>query len=109
MLECTLKHVRLSVLLLTGLQICANAQSTFATLTGTVTDQSGAVLPGVSISGTNRQTGYTYTTKANESGQYTLANLVEGAYSIVATAAGFGEYKVDDVILTPRDVRRIDV
>ncbi len=87
----------------------AFAQSTFATLTGTVTDSSGASVPGATIEATNTGTGYKYTATSNDAGIYTLPNLLEGTYRLTASAAGFQEFVVEPVILNARDIRRIDV
>src|SRR5262245_15359870 len=53
----------------------AGAQSTFATLTGTVIDQSGAVLPGVTVTVTNVTTGVTRSVTSIGTGEYQLPNL----------------------------------
>ena len=87
----------------------AGAQSTFATLTGTITDASGAAVPGADIEAVNTGTGYKYTAKSNEAGIYTIANLLEGTYRLRATAQGFQEFVAENVILLARDIRRIDV
>jgi len=49
-----------------------SAQSTFATLTGTVADPSSAVLPGVTVTVTNQTTGLVRTTSTSSSGQYQI-------------------------------------
>ena len=65
----------------------ASAQE--ATLTGTVTDSTGAVLPGVTVTATNEATGNTFTGVTDESGIYRVAVRV-GAYRITAELQGFG-------------------
>src|SRR5215813_4253365 len=55
---------------------------TSATLRGLITDQSGAVLPGVSISVRNQQTGVERTTLSDETGNYQVAALPVGVYQI---------------------------
>lgn len=87
----------------------ASAQSTFATITGAVTDPNGAIVPGVKIEATHAGTNYKYSAASNEAGQYTLANLLDGTYTLRATAAGFQEFVARDIELSGRDVRRIDV
>jgi hypothetical protein len=84
-------------------------QSTFATLTGQVTDPSGAPVAGAQISVTNTGTGYEYKAASNEIGQYNIASLVEGVYLLKAAAPGFQEHVVQDIRLAARDIRRIDV
>ena len=67
------------------------AQTTFATITGTVTDATGAVIPNLKVTARNVATGIETTTKSNEAGIYTLAQLKEGEYTVRAQGAGFKE------------------
>ncbi len=60
-----------------------------ATITGTVTDPSGAVTPGVKIVITNVATGVTRNTITNSVGYYTAPNLIPGHYQLTTTAQGF--------------------
>ena len=60
------------------------AQTTFATITGTVTDQNEAVIPGVIVEATHLQSNYHYTAPSNQAGVFTLAQLREGAYTLRA-------------------------
>lgn len=91
------------------LSVPAAAQSTFATITGVVTDPNGALVPGVRIEAVHLATNYRYTATSNEAGQYTLANLREGAYDLRATAAGFQDFAVKEISLAGRDLRRVDI
>jgi hypothetical protein len=56
----------------------ALAQSTFATVTGTVTDSSGAIVPSASVIAENIKTGVKTTVTANDSGIYLFASLMPG-------------------------------
>ncbi len=58
-------------------------------VTGTVTDPSGAVVPGVTVTLTSLETGATQTTKTNQSGDYRFTLLKPGRYSVSASQAGF--------------------
>ena len=62
----------------------ALAQATRGTLLGTVTDQSGAALPGVTITATETRTNLSHTTVTNPTGNYTLPNIADGVYNIKA-------------------------
>lgn len=84
-------------------------QTTFATITGTVTDSSGAAVGNASISATNVETNITTTVQTNEVGIYTIAQLKEGTYSVKARAVGFKEFIAQDVVLVARDLRRLDI
>jgi hypothetical protein len=84
-------------------------QTTFATITGTVTDASGAAIPGASVVAVHRDSNYRYTAESNTTGGYTLAQLREGVYTVRVQAQGFKEFVVSDVQLVSLDVRRIDM
>jgi hypothetical protein len=81
----------LAIGLLLSLAVTASAfgQSTYATVSGTVADASGAVLPGVSVTATNTGTGVVATVVSNESGAYNFASLLPGAYKVSAELPGF--------------------
>src|SRR2546430_3314855 len=78
----------------------ANAQVTGATLSGTITDASGAVIPGVMISIKNRATGGVRNVTADEAGLYTAPNLQAGAYDVTAAAPGFNTVSQTNISLT---------
>ncbi|HTM51371.1 MAG TPA: carboxypeptidase-like regulatory domain-containing protein [Bryobacteraceae bacterium] len=87
----------------------ARGQSTFATVTGVVTDPAGAAVPGATVEAIHSQTNFRYTATANDEGQYTVANILDGRYTLEVKASGFQEYKVESLVLTVREVRRVDV
>src|ERR1700733_13326805 len=62
-----------------------------ATIVGTITDPSGSVIPNVSVSITNVDTGEVRTIKTNDDGQFTAPSLVIGHYNVKAEAPGFSE------------------
>ena len=74
-------------------------QTTNATLRGVVTDQSGAVLPGVSIIVRNQGTGVERTTLTDETGNYQVAALPVGTYQIEARLMGMKPELVKDLTL----------
>ena len=69
--------------------IPAHSQVTGATLTGTVTDPSGGVVAGATITAANTATGISREVKSDAAGLYTIANLVPGPYDIKVSATGF--------------------
>src|SRR5262245_6971073 len=89
--------------------ISLRAQTTYATITGTVTDASGAVLPGVRISARNVETNISAQTVSNDEGVYTITQLREGTYILSAQTSGFREFIAKDILLVARDVRRLDI
>src|SRR5215510_12996834 len=88
-----------SVLLLLVLTEVMFAQSSNATVSGTVADSTGAVLPGVTITATNNATGIVTTVISNESGVYNLASLLPGVYKISSELPGFQVQTYTDVQL----------
>src|SRR5262249_27844948 len=92
-----------------GLSLPMLGQSTMASVTGMVTDANAAAIPGVKIEATNLATNYKYTAVSNDSGQYTVTGLLNGAYTVRATASGFAEFVADNVELVQREVRRMDI
>jgi len=70
-----------------------------ATLTGTVSDATGAVLPGVTITATNTATGVVTTSLTNEAGAYTIPSLIPGTYTVSAELPGFQKQNYEKVEL----------
>src|SRR5437868_6049094 len=74
------------------------AQAT-AQISGTVRDQSGAVLPGVEVTATQTETGIARTAVTNETGSYVLANLALGPYKVEAALSGFRTFVQTGIVL----------
>jgi hypothetical protein len=70
-----------------------------AQISGTVRDQSGAVLPGVEVTATQTETGISRTTVTNETGSYVLPNLALGSYRLEAGLPGFRTYAQTGIVL----------
>src|SRR5438128_2164214 len=75
------------------------AQTTNATLGGTVSDASRALIPGVTVTATNTQTGIVSTVVSNETGAYQFASLQTGTYKVSAELPGFQTQTYNDVAL----------
>src|SRR5438309_8980776 len=82
-----------SVLALVGLIVLGNcpvhAQGFAAAITGTVTDTSGAVLPGTMVTVKHLETGLTRAVEADTSGDYSIPSLPVGEYELTAEKMGF--------------------
>src|SRR6266446_3186173 len=74
------------------------AQAT-AQISGSVRDQSGAVLPGAEVTATQTDTGIARSTVTNETGSYVLANLPLGPYKLEASLPGFRMFVQSGILL----------
>jgi len=86
----------------------AFAQRSSATIRGTVRDATEAVLPGVTITATNEDTGLTRATVSNSSGGYSLSDLPIGRYRVGAELTGFKTASRTSVMLRVADEFAID-
>src|SRR5437588_5775569 len=78
----------LSILLLCGTPYLF-AQSERGTVSGTIRDSTGAVIPGAKVAITNTATGVATNLTSNEVGEYTLPNLQVGSYNVKVEKEGF--------------------
>ena len=72
-----------------------NGQFNLGTVTGRVTDSSGAIIPACSIVIQNADTKAVRTAQADAEGIYSIAALPAGRYSIVASKSGFHEFRTE--------------
>src|SRR6187200_1083808 len=86
----------------------AAAQATGA-ITGIATDPSGAVLPGVTIDVTSRDTSQVRTAVTGADGFYTIPLVTPGVYQVKATLAGFRTSVRDNIIVTVNETVRADM
>jgi hypothetical protein len=86
----------------------ANAQDFRGGVVGKVTDESGGVLPGVTVTVTSRDTNVSNNAVTNESGAYTLLYLTPGAYRVSAELQGFKKVQRDNVEVRVGDRLEID-
>ena len=87
----------------------AAAQILYGSLTGTVTDQQKAAMPGVTVTAIN--TGTTVATEAvtDDAGNYTIRNLVPGIYDVTAVLQGFRELRQRGMNITAGNIIRADL
>ena len=76
------------------------AQVTTATISGTVSDASGAAVPDANVQVKNNGTGITQSTNTDGQGRFTVPSLVVGDYQVTATKAGFQTVVRDGITLT---------
>jgi hypothetical protein len=77
----------------------ASAQLSTAQLSGRITDESGAVLPGVTVTATQTDTGLTRSVTTDANGSYVLPNLPTGPYRLEAMLQGFRTYSQTGIVL----------
>src|ERR1041385_149727 len=75
----------------------ALAQTTNATLSGTVTDPTGARVPNVQVTAQNVQTGVALTNLTNEAGLYVFPSVQPGSYQLTAELPGFKTYVLNGI------------
>src|SRR5262245_23882954 len=103
-----MRSVRLLAWLLLA-SLSAFAQSDRGTMTGTVSDPTGAVIPGVGILATNVETAARYETATTETGNYTLPQLPSGTYQLSAELPGFKKYVRQGITVLVAQTLRLDV
>lgn len=77
----------------------ASAQAVYGSIFGTVTDNSGAVLPNVTVTVTDVSKGTTVNTKTNETGLYRVQHLIPDTYNVLAEGQGFSKTVVNNVVV----------
>ncbi len=103
-----MRKLVLMMLLVAAVGGAASAQETTGTITGVTTDQTGSVLPGVTVTVRNTDTRFTRTVVTNETGSYTAALLPIGAYEVVFELQGFQTVTERNITLHVNDRLQID-
>jgi hypothetical protein len=85
------------------------AQSITGSITGIVTDPSGAAIPGASVEIVNLDTNIRTTVASDPSGNYTATLLPRGQYRMEVTAPGFKKFVRESIVLQVQQTARIDV
>src|SRR2546422_1071893 len=100
-----LRYLSLALLLfaLCSLPLAAYAQSATATLSGTVTDQNGAIVPDVEVTVMNADTSTRRQVTTNDSGSFTVPLLPPGRYTITARRDGFAPVEIPNLVLNVGD------
>lgn len=85
------------------------AQSNVSSLTGMVSDSTGAVVAGVAITATNQNTAIATRTRTNAEGVYVFPSLVSGPYRVEFEAPGFKKNQLQSLVLETAQRARLDV
>jgi hypothetical protein len=86
-----------------------HAQTITASITGTVADPSGAVVPNVKVTATSVETNVAHTATTNDAGVYNLLFLSVGQYTVTAQAQGFKKTVVGPFALEVNQIARVDI
>src|ERR1043165_7585369 len=91
--------------------VCVNlfAQADRGTLTGTVSDPQGGVVPQAKVGLRNTQTGSQYETITTATGNYSLAQLPAGTYDLSVEFTGFKKHTQQGIIVQVAQTERVDV
>ena len=102
-----------AALLLASAAVLACAPNTYAqfraSITGSITDQTGAVVSGVSITLKDNQTGKTLSATSNGAGIYNFNALPPDTFTLSAVMPGFQTKTIDDLTITPEQSNNINV
>jgi Carboxypeptidase regulatory-like domain len=85
-----------------------NAQSTYGSISGTVTDASGAAVTGANVTLTNTSTSEKRTETSGDDGHYTFVNLFQGQYRIDVEKQGFKHFDRPNVIVQVQQDTHVD-
>src|SRR2546425_9741917 len=91
-----------------GLHSAALAQTGAASITGLLTDQSGAAAAGVTVTATNLATSVAYTAVSNRAGNYTITSVPVGTYVVKAELSGFKTATTKAIELEAKQIARLD-
>jgi hypothetical protein len=87
----------------------AHAQNYQTALTGTITDTTGAIVPGAAVTVVNVATNATRTAPATSTGSYFVGNLPISRYTLTTSALGFGSIETKDIELVVGQIRQLDL
>src|SRR5271157_5356658 len=114
-----MRNLRFSFIFLLGLTLCllfmgvfssqTYAQSTYGTISGTITDPSGGAIADVQVTLTNQGTGEKRTQTTGADGLYQFVNLFAGRYRVDAEKAGFKHTSRAEVVVEVQQTSRIDM
>ena len=97
------------LLLLAFLPTASRAQVLYGSLTGNITDPSGAAVPGAHVEALNVNTGVTRQAASDANGIYLFNELLPGTYKVTISATNFGTKVTENVLVEANATRRVDV
>jgi hypothetical protein len=101
--------MRLAAVIGVIFSVAAFAQSDRGTITGTILDQGGAVVPNATVTAVNSENGTQVPVATTSAGAYTITSLPAGVYNVTAEAAGFKKTTQTGVLVAVASIVRVDV
>jgi len=89
--------------------VCLFAQSDRGTITGTVSDPAGALIPNAKIVATSTATGVQFNTESTATGNFTIPSMPAGNYDLSVEVAGFRRYTQTGITVQVAVTVRVDV
>src|SRR3954470_5397448 len=86
----------------------ASAQVLYGSIVGTLTDETGSVVPKASVTVTHTATGLSRQATTDDAGYYSIPNLPEGTYDLSVSSGGFRPYTQKGVSVSINSVTRVD-
>ena len=87
-----------------GFSTVSFSQTSTGSITGIVSDPSGAVVPGTAVTAMNKATSNEFKASSKASGVFNLGSLPSGTYTLSVTKVGFRTYTITEIILLPGQV-----
>ncbi len=106
-----MKHLRQMFALCASIlffSVAGYSQAVNATLLGTVTDVTGAVMSNAKVTATEATTGFSRSAQTNESGNYTFPDIAPGTYSVSFEQTGFKKELRKEVVVQGNSSARVD-
>ena len=104
-----MKRLFVLFLLVLAFVVTTNAQTFRGSINGTVTDPSGASVPGATVKATESTTNIEHTTVTSSEGQFAFQDLGVGFYKVTVTASGFPTYSVDKVEVVAGQIHTVAI
>ena len=102
-----MRRILFAAFVLLGIGVSAFAQT--SSISGTVSDTTNALIPGVTVTATNTGTSVTSTSLTNDSGAYNFVTLPPGPYKLTATLGGFQTATVTNITLGTAETQRFNI
>lgn len=95
--------------ILSAPDLLGQSQSIYGSVVGVVTDQSGAVVPGVTVAAINTKTNISSSTATDDQGYYRIENLLPGDYRVDAELPGFKRFVREGITIATAQTVRVEI